>query len=184
MKTLPPFVLLPQPIASPLTNKDAPQTPKQASALLGTSPVIETVNNIATVTKEVNNGVAIARDIAEEGGICVDDVFHEGDNSIHHRVEIIHNAVVVKKELNTHNRGDIKTVTVNDYIEFMSTLDITSYENITEMQYTFATLSLTRHNIFKLHVDSIPWDPAKTPPMNDVALLFHIFCAAAWRFQT
>eukprot|EP00957_Ditylum_brightwellii_P190033 14467403-Ditylum_brightwellii.AAC.1 len=60
MKTLPPCVLPPPPIASPVTNKDAPQTPKQSSALLGTSPVTETVNDSATVTKEDNNGEKIA----------------------------------------------------------------------------------------------------------------------------
>eukprot|EP00957_Ditylum_brightwellii_P153321 11668544-Ditylum_brightwellii.AAC.1 len=60
MKALPPCVLLPPSITSLVTNKDAPQTPMQVSALLGTSPVSETVNNSATVTKEVNNGVAIA----------------------------------------------------------------------------------------------------------------------------
>eukprot|EP00957_Ditylum_brightwellii_P050081 3795998-Ditylum_brightwellii.AAC.1 len=85
MKTLAPFVLPPPPITSPLANKDAPQTPKQASTLLGTSSVTETVINTATVTKAVNNGVAIARDIAEEGGFCLDDVFHEGESSIHCR---------------------------------------------------------------------------------------------------
>eukprot|EP00957_Ditylum_brightwellii_P048298 3665582-Ditylum_brightwellii.AAC.1 len=79
MKTLPPFEVLPPPITSPVTNKDAPQTPMHASALLGTSPVTETVNDSITVTKEVNNGVAIARDIAEEDGFCVDDVFHDGE---------------------------------------------------------------------------------------------------------
>eukprot|EP00957_Ditylum_brightwellii_P184816 14076969-Ditylum_brightwellii.AAC.1 len=66
MKTLPPFVLLPPPITSPVTNDDAHQTPKEASALLGTSPVTETVIHSATVTKAVNNGLAIAHDIAEE----------------------------------------------------------------------------------------------------------------------
>eukprot|EP00957_Ditylum_brightwellii_P139236 10612113-Ditylum_brightwellii.AAC.1 len=74
MKTLPQFVLPPPPTISPVTNQDAPQTPDQASALLGTSPVTEIVNDSATVTKEVNNGMAIALDIAEEGGFCVDDV--------------------------------------------------------------------------------------------------------------
>eukprot|EP00957_Ditylum_brightwellii_P078589 5974963-Ditylum_brightwellii.AAC.1 len=60
MKTPPPFVLLLPLTTSPVTNKDVPQTPKQASALLGTSPVTETVNDSTTVTKEVNNGAAIA----------------------------------------------------------------------------------------------------------------------------
>eukprot|EP00957_Ditylum_brightwellii_P122125 9313772-Ditylum_brightwellii.AAC.1 len=60
MKTLPPFVLPPPPMTSPVTNKDAPQTPKHASASLGTSSVTETVINSATATKAVNNGVAIA----------------------------------------------------------------------------------------------------------------------------
>eukprot|EP00957_Ditylum_brightwellii_P048066 3649650-Ditylum_brightwellii.AAC.1 len=94
MKTLPPFVLPPPPIISPVTDEDAPQTPEQASASLGTSPVTETANNSATVTKEVNNGVAIARNIAEEGGFSVDDVFHEGEDIIHHRVETIRNALM------------------------------------------------------------------------------------------
>eukprot|EP00957_Ditylum_brightwellii_P129530 9880050-Ditylum_brightwellii.AAC.1 len=66
MKTLPPFVLPAPPITSPVTNKDAPQTPMQALVSLGASPVTEAVNNSATVTKEVNNGVAITREIAEE----------------------------------------------------------------------------------------------------------------------
>eukprot|EP00957_Ditylum_brightwellii_P148252 11287749-Ditylum_brightwellii.AAC.1 len=48
MKTLPPFVLPPPPITSPVAYKDAPQTPMQASASLGTSPVTVTVNNSAT----------------------------------------------------------------------------------------------------------------------------------------
>eukprot|EP00957_Ditylum_brightwellii_P031421 2382356-Ditylum_brightwellii.AAC.1 len=126
MKTLPSFVLLLPPSTSPVTNQDTPQTPKQASASLATSPVTETVSDSATVTKEVNNGVAIAHDIAEEGGFCLDDVFCEGEDSIHHRVETICNALMVKKEFNIHNRGDIKTVTVKDYIKFMSTLDITN----------------------------------------------------------
>eukprot|EP00957_Ditylum_brightwellii_P146054 11121970-Ditylum_brightwellii.AAC.1 len=164
--------LLPPPITSHVTNKDAPQTPMQVSALLGTSHVTETVNNSATVTKEVNNSVAIAREIAEEGEFCVDDVFHDGEDSIYHRVETIRNAVMVKKELNICNRCDIKNVTVNDYIEFMSILDITSYENATDMQYTFARLSLKCHDIFKFHVDSIPQDPGKTSPMNDIALAY------------
>eukprot|EP00957_Ditylum_brightwellii_P201171 15324377-Ditylum_brightwellii.AAC.1 len=56
MKTLPPFALPPPPTTALSTNEDAPQTPKQALALLGTSPV----------TEAVNNGVAIACDIAEE----------------------------------------------------------------------------------------------------------------------
>eukprot|EP00957_Ditylum_brightwellii_P020092 1515951-Ditylum_brightwellii.AAC.1 len=94
MKTLPPFVLLPPLITSPVANKDAPQTPMQASSSLGTSLVTETVNNSATLTKEVNNGVAIAREIAEEGGFCEDDVFHDGEDSMHHRVETICNAVM------------------------------------------------------------------------------------------
>eukprot|EP00957_Ditylum_brightwellii_P104224 7938912-Ditylum_brightwellii.AAC.1 len=79
MKTLPPFVLLQPSITSPETNEDAPQTPKQASASLGTSPVTETVINSATMTKDVSNGVAIACAIAEEGGLFVDNVFHEGE---------------------------------------------------------------------------------------------------------
>eukprot|EP00957_Ditylum_brightwellii_P178413 13590118-Ditylum_brightwellii.AAC.1 len=66
MKTLPPFVLPSLSIASPVTNNDAPQDPIQASALLGTSSVTETVNNSATVTNEVNNVAAIACEIAEE----------------------------------------------------------------------------------------------------------------------
>eukprot|EP00957_Ditylum_brightwellii_P078886 5998172-Ditylum_brightwellii.AAC.2 len=66
----------------------------QASASLGTSPVTETVNNSATVTKEVNDGVAIARKIAEEGGFCEDDVLHDGEDSIHCRVETNCNAVM------------------------------------------------------------------------------------------
>eukprot|EP00957_Ditylum_brightwellii_P163589 12455733-Ditylum_brightwellii.AAC.1 len=66
MKTLPPFVLPPPPITSPILNKDAPQTPKLTSSLLGTLSVTETVINSATGTKEVHNGVAIACDIAEE----------------------------------------------------------------------------------------------------------------------
>eukprot|EP00957_Ditylum_brightwellii_P087413 6653685-Ditylum_brightwellii.AAC.1 len=66
MKTLPPIVLPPLPITSPVTYEDARQTPKQAPALLGTSPVTEKVINSATVTNKVNNGVAIACDIAEE----------------------------------------------------------------------------------------------------------------------
>eukprot|EP00957_Ditylum_brightwellii_P095472 7271859-Ditylum_brightwellii.AAC.1 len=94
MKTLPPFVLLPPPIASPVTNKNSPQTHMQASSLFGTSHVTETVNSSTTVTKESNNGVAIARGIVEEGGFCVDDVFHDGEDSIHHRVETICNAVM------------------------------------------------------------------------------------------
>eukprot|EP00957_Ditylum_brightwellii_P030623 2320715-Ditylum_brightwellii.AAC.1 len=94
MKTLPPFKLPLPPTISSVTNKDAPQTPIQASALLGTLPVTETVNDNTTVTKEVNNGVAIAHDIAEEGGFYVDDVFHDGDDSIHHKVETIFNAVM------------------------------------------------------------------------------------------
>eukprot|EP00957_Ditylum_brightwellii_P156747 11930602-Ditylum_brightwellii.AAC.1 len=65
MKILPPFVL-PPPTTAPSTNEDVPQTSKQASASLGTSPVTETVNNGAPVTEAVNNGVAIACDIAEE----------------------------------------------------------------------------------------------------------------------
>eukprot|EP00957_Ditylum_brightwellii_P187653 14289596-Ditylum_brightwellii.AAC.1 len=138
MKTIPLFVLTPPPITSPVTNENAPQTPKQASALLDTSSVTETVINSATVTKEVNNCVAIPHDIAEEGGFCVDDVFHEEESSIHYRVETIHNALMKKKELNIYNRGDIKTVTINDYIEFMSILDTMNYENATDMQYTFA----------------------------------------------
>eukprot|EP00957_Ditylum_brightwellii_P113013 8618113-Ditylum_brightwellii.AAC.1 len=85
MKTLPPFELLPPPTTAPLTNEDAPQTPKQASASLGTSSVTETVNNGAPVTEAVNNNVAIAYVIAEEGGFGVDDVFHEGETSIHCR---------------------------------------------------------------------------------------------------
>eukprot|EP00957_Ditylum_brightwellii_P040955 3101030-Ditylum_brightwellii.AAC.1 len=98
MKTLPLFVLPPPPATSPITNDDAPQTPKQASALMGTSSVTETVIDSATVTKAFNNGVAIARGIAEEGGFCVDDVFHEGESSIHCRVETIHNALMEKKD--------------------------------------------------------------------------------------
>eukprot|EP00957_Ditylum_brightwellii_P124541 9491476-Ditylum_brightwellii.AAC.1 len=89
MKTLPPFALLPPPTISPVTNKDAPETHKQAPASLGTSSVTEIMIDSATVTKAVNNGVAIAHEIAEEGGFCVDDVSHEGESSIHCRVETI-----------------------------------------------------------------------------------------------
>eukprot|EP00957_Ditylum_brightwellii_P204327 15338703-Ditylum_brightwellii.AAC.1 len=40
------------------------------------------------------------------------------------------------------------------------------------MQYTFARLSLTCHDIFNFHVDIIPWDPQTTPPMNNIAMAY------------
>eukprot|EP00957_Ditylum_brightwellii_P210208 15364673-Ditylum_brightwellii.AAC.1 len=84
MKTLPPLVLPLPPTTAPSTNEgdadissksNTPQTSQQALASLGTLPVAEAVSN----------GVAIAHDIAEEGGFGVDDVFCEGGTSIHCR---------------------------------------------------------------------------------------------------
>eukprot|EP00957_Ditylum_brightwellii_P021051 1586381-Ditylum_brightwellii.AAC.1 len=81
-KTLPQFALPPPPSPAPSTNVpdtsslgNVPKTPQQSLLLPHTSPETETENR----------GVTIASEIAEEGGFGVDDVYHEGKNSIHCR---------------------------------------------------------------------------------------------------
>eukprot|EP00957_Ditylum_brightwellii_P147775 11253813-Ditylum_brightwellii.AAC.1 len=79
---------------------------------------------------------------------------------------------MVKKGLNIHNRGDIKSVTVDDYKECIALLEHEKDDTSEYMNKKIATLSLTCHDGFNFHVDSIPWNPQTTPPMNDIAMAY------------